>query len=183
MIQLEESLATPMINPKIEVRITPKKEMINVLSSPTLKTSQCVLDAVKGMGVSVISKPDAELRKSNPDLMPLASMLCAVFPATYMIKITKPMMVINWYRIPLTFSFLKNDTWQPFEVYVEIKIQKEFLAIDKYRRESPAIAQMIVAYYLNGGEYMIPPFDQSAFTPLSILSGVFLPTFASNISA
>jgi len=122
MIQLDESLETPIINPNIEVRIIPKKEMISVLRSPTLNTSQCVLEAVKGMGVSVISNPDAEFRKSNPDLMPLASMLCAVFPATYMIKMTKPMMVSSWYRIPLTFSFLKNDTWQPFEVYVEIKI-------------------------------------------------------------
>jgi hypothetical protein len=103
------------------VRITPKKEIISVLISPTLNTSQCVLDAEKGIGVSVISKPDAELRKSNPDLMPLASILCAVFPATYMIKMTKPMMVINWYRIPLTFSFLKNDTWQPFGVLCRSK--------------------------------------------------------------
>jgi len=69
------------------------------------------------------------------------------------------------------------------EFYVEIKIPAESLVIDKYRRQGAYDMQIKVADYLNGGEYMIPPFDQSAFTPLSILSGVFLPTFASNISA
>jgi len=71
----------------------------------------------------VMSKPAVELRKSRPDLMPLDSMLCAVFCAIYIIRATNPMIVISWYKTPLTFSFLNSaNKWQPFGFYLELKI-------------------------------------------------------------